>query len=156
MVHCGVFKRKIIAGIKVGTWLPWDADKSIMTMMSFFPEYFLVALPSGLMRKRWRLRKGSNHEFLPNFFSKQTTKTASGSLTADWRFLHVQETDGWTGPCWPGMATATKRTGYCETETWATRAADMVWPPRYIMSLLICTLWQSYATEGCCGFCRWI
>ncbi len=33
----------------LGTWLPCGAERSIIIL--FFPEYFLVAMPSGLMRK---------------------------------------------------------------------------------------------------------
>lgn len=67
-------------------------------MMRFLPEYFLVAMPSGLMQKKGKGGLGKGPIMKPSLTS---LATVSGSLRADWRFLQVQETDGWvTIPGW--------------------------------------------------------
>lgn len=72
------------------------ADKSMM--MRFLPEYFLVAMCSGLMQKRGKGGLGKGPIVKPYLTS---LAMVSRSLRADWRFLQVQETDGWvTIPGW--------------------------------------------------------
>ena len=66
---------------------PCGEERSIINL--FFPEYFLVAMPNGLMR--WMGNGGESNgpiinPCLTSFSSR--VETIAGSAKADWRLLH--------------------------------------------------------------------
>lgn len=85
--------------------------------MRFLPEYFMVAMTSGLMRKRGigGLRKGQIMK--PSLTSLVSMPTmVSRSLRADWRFLQVQETESsvWGHAGWDDQCRKRNRSKCCE------------------------------------------
>ena len=72
--------RLFILGVEV----PWGEERSMM--IRFFPEYFLVAMPMGLIRKvgNGGVVKGPIMKPLANSLASRVV-TVSGSVMADWR-----------------------------------------------------------------------
>lgn len=81
------FMEKSGAGMMLlilGMCVPWGEDRSMINL--FFPEYFLVAIPMGLMRKGENGGSLNGPIMKPSWTSLAiNVSTTSGSERADWR-----------------------------------------------------------------------